>query len=70
MTVPEIPEEIWEENGFKSSWSGNDDNCVEVVFVPTADVVGVRDTKDREGGQLVLPTATWRGLVTVVRSKK
>ncbi|NHD19452.1 MULTISPECIES: DUF397 domain-containing protein [unclassified Actinopolyspora] len=35
-----------------SSCSANDAHCVEVAL--TAEAVGVRDTKDRSGGTLVL----------------
>ncbi|GAA4554221.1 DUF397 domain-containing protein [Amycolatopsis samaneae] len=47
-----------------SSYSGEQGSCVEVRLSP---VVGVRDTKDREGGQLALPAAAWRALLTTIR---
>jgi hypothetical protein len=34
---------------------------VEVALDPT--VVGVRDTKDREGGQLSVPGLAWRAMI-------
>ena len=41
----------------KSSFTA-EDSCVEVGL--GADVVGVRDTKNRGGGHLVVPEAAWR----------
>ncbi|MET7996884.1 DUF397 domain-containing protein [Amycolatopsis sp. NPDC005232] len=40
--------------------SQNGNNCVEVALDPA--VVGVRDTKDRAGGQLAVPGVAWRAL--------
>ncbi|MFE0025504.1 DUF397 domain-containing protein [Amycolatopsis sp. NPDC059021] len=47
-----------------SSYTGEQGNCVEVKLAHT---VGVRDTKDREGGQLRLRGAAWRALLTTIR---
>ena len=47
-----------------SSYSQNSTECVEVRL---ADVVGVRDTKDRQGGQLALPAAAWQAAVDRLR---
>ena len=41
----------------KSSYSGSEGECVEVAVAPS--VVGVRDTKDRDGGALSIPTSAW-----------
>lgn len=47
---------------FKSSYSGSEgDNCVEVADSPEA--VRVRDSKDKDGGQLALSRATWSTFV-------
>jgi hypothetical protein len=43
----------------KSSYSDQKD-CVEVTLAPQ---VGVRDTKDREGGQLDLPADAWQAFI-------
>jgi hypothetical protein len=40
-----------------SSHSSDQANCVEVAATTTA--VGVRDTKDREGGHLTVPAPAW-----------
>jgi hypothetical protein len=45
----------------KSSRSGDSGNCVEVAGVAYA--VGVRDTKDRDGGTLTFPAGTWTRFV-------
>lgn len=45
----------------KSRYSQNGGNCVEVNTVATP--VGVRDTKDRAGGQLAIPGTAWRALI-------
>jgi hypothetical protein len=40
----------------KSTHSGPHENCVEVALAP---VVRIRDTKDRPGGTLEIPTRSW-----------
>lgn len=40
----------------KSSWSADQKDCVEVC---TEETVGVRDTKDRVGGELQLSPPAW-----------
>lgn len=53
----------------KSSYSGNDSdttNCVEVAFVPSADGVCVRDSKDPDGGMFSLPADGWRSFLAAV----
>jgi hypothetical protein len=47
-----------------SSYSDNGSNCVEVRV---ADVVGVRDTKDRLGGQLAVQAAAWQAAINRLR---
>ncbi|HEV7980630.1 DUF397 domain-containing protein [Amycolatopsis sp.] len=48
----------------KSSYSGNNSDCVEVALGET---VGVRDTKDRDRGALVLTSQAWSALLGAVR---
>jgi hypothetical protein len=48
----------------KSSYSGSQTECVEVALTP--EVVGVRDTKDRDGGTLLVPAAVWQAFVTAL----
>lgn len=48
----------------KSTYSDDPvNNCVEVAMGP---VVGVRDTKDRAGGQLALTRTAWDAFLTTV----
>ncbi|WP_020670683.1 DUF397 domain-containing protein [Amycolatopsis nigrescens] len=44
-------------NWQKSSYSGGGEECVEVALEPAE--VGVRDTKDRDGGQLTFTPSAW-----------
>ncbi|MGW4487925.1 DUF397 domain-containing protein [Amycolatopsis sp. NPDC004368] len=48
------------DNWRKPSRSQNGNNCVEVAL--SAAVVGVRDTKDRAGGELAVAGVAWRAL--------
>ncbi|MGW1680424.1 DUF397 domain-containing protein [Saccharopolyspora sp. NPDC002376] len=50
----------------KSSYSGPDTNCVEVGL--SSDEVGVRDTKDCDGGLLAVEQRQWRAFLAAVRS--
>lgn len=45
----------------KSSFSNANDDCVEVALEPAE--VGVRDSKDLQGGELHLSAASWAALV-------
>ncbi|WP_019856035.1 DUF397 domain-containing protein [Actinopolyspora mortivallis] len=45
----------------KSSRSANNAHCVEVAL--TSEAVGVRDTKDRQGGILTITPTAWAGFV-------
>ncbi|MGW1676318.1 DUF397 domain-containing protein [Saccharopolyspora sp. NPDC002376] len=49
----------------KSSRSSNYGNCVEVAFSGSA--VAARDSKDPDGGQLVLGAATWASFLEGLR---
>lgn len=49
----------------KSSRSQNASECVEVKL--SADEVGVRDTKDRPGGQLTVPADAWQAALNRLR---
>jgi hypothetical protein len=48
----------------KSRYSQNSTECVEVRL---AEVVGVRDTKDRHGGQLTVSGAAWHAAIERLR---
>ncbi|MCU1685401.1 MAG: hypothetical protein JWQ81_6140 [Amycolatopsis sp.] len=48
----------------KSSYSGGAENCTEVA--QSRENVYVRDTKDRDGGLLDVPAASWRSFLETV----
>lgn len=48
----------------KSSFSGQEVNCVEVAF--TGPIAGVRDSKQPEAGHLTLPAPAYRTFLTQV----
>ncbi|AOS64457.1 DUF397 domain-containing protein [Actinoalloteichus hymeniacidonis] len=50
----------------KSSRSGESTNCVEIGQAPG--LVGIRDTKNREGGTLVVGSAAFGALLTAVKA--
>jgi hypothetical protein len=52
-------------NWRKSSRSGSQANCVEVGSAPG--VIGVRDTKNRDGGTIMLPGPAWSAFIAGVR---
>lgn len=49
----------------KSSYSGGGNNCVEVATGPAT--VAVRDSKNPEGGQLVLGASAWTAFTTAIK---
>jgi hypothetical protein len=53
----------WRKSSY--SGSGNDDVCVEVARLPEA--IGVRDSKDPDGGRLELGRGGFSDLVTRVK---
>jgi hypothetical protein len=59
MTTPRDPDK-WR----KSSFSSTETNCVEVAY---SKAIEVRDTKDRDGGQLAVTTAAWRSFTASVK---
>jgi hypothetical protein len=60
--VPRWDQAVW----FKSVRSNGSGNCVEVAFVDG--VVGVRDSKDPNGGVLEFAAENWAAFVAAVRS--
>ncbi|MGW2541387.1 DUF397 domain-containing protein [Kitasatospora sp. NPDC001574] len=53
---------------FKSSYSSNGGNCVEVARNTADGVVPVRDSKDPQGPALVFPAAEFAAFLTAVRA--
>jgi hypothetical protein len=62
MTVFDLSQAAWR----KSTYSGQNGNCVEVAA--PGPVVAVRDSKDTTGSALVLSSAEWRRFVAQVRA--
>ena len=60
MTAPEPDGIVWH----TSSYSGTNGGCVEVS--PTPDAVHVRDSKDRTGPALTVPTTAWQAFLTTL----
>jgi hypothetical protein len=54
------PESTWR----KSSYSSSQGQCVEVSLAPER--AGVRDMKDRDGGALIVPSASWRAFTAML----
>lgn len=53
------------DNWRTSSFSGGGSNCVEVAFTP--DLVGVRDSKNRDSGVLAFGAEQWHQFIAAVR---
>ena len=51
-----------------STRSGNQGNCVEVALSTDGTSVGVRDSKDRIGGTLVVSRSAWTGFVNSIQT--
>jgi hypothetical protein len=51
----------------KSSWSTYNGNCVEVAALRSG-LIGVRDSKDRQGPALIVSDAAWHAFVARVKS--
>lgn len=55
-------------NWRKSSKSAVEGNCVEVAVAP--EIVGVRDSKDRDGDVLVFPQQKWADFLAGLRRSR
>lgn len=58
---------IDEDRWFKSARSANGGDCVQAAIVPGV-VVGVRDSKDPDGGQLRLAPQAWKAFIDAVKN--
>ncbi|MER7047384.1 DUF397 domain-containing protein [Streptomyces jumonjinensis] len=56
-------EHIWKKSSYSDSHGGS---CVEVAALTAR--VGIRDSKDRLGPALVVPSAAWSSFVGMVRA--
>lgn len=61
MIVPSRTDRNWR----ISSYSGTDNQCVEVAI--GTPVVGLRDSKARTAGELDVPAAAWAALLEQIR---
>ncbi len=61
--MPVTPEE-WT----KSSRSGTNADCVELMLRPSTGQVMVRDSKDPDGAQLALDLGSYRELLAAIRA--
>jgi hypothetical protein len=52
----------------KSTRSGGGSNCVEVAVAGGGKAVGVRDSKNRDGGILVFSPAEWTAFIGSARA--
>ncbi|PRW61663.1 DUF397 domain-containing protein [Actinopolyspora mortivallis] len=64
MTPDSLTDAVWRKS---SRSSGNGGACVEVGFTP--ETIGVRDTKDREGGTLVFSDTQWEAFLDTVKRR-
>ncbi|MDV6011007.1 DUF397 domain-containing protein [Haloechinothrix sp. LS1_15] len=56
MTAPGFTNATWITSSYSS---GNGGNCVEISLSRVNRAVGVRDSKDRDGGHLTVPASAW-----------
>ena len=63
MTSTDPSDIVW----FKSSYSGSQGDCVEVVFLDGG-LTGVRDSKDSAGPALVFSPSEWDAFVDTATS--
>jgi hypothetical protein len=77
MTAPEPDGIVWHTSSYSpnggacvevgwrtSSYSGTNGDCVEVA--PAPDAVLVRDSKNRTGPALTIPTPAWQAFLTTL----
>lgn len=64
MDITGFPTAAWR----KATYSGNSTDCVEVAR--SGNAVGLRDTKDRDGGALTVQGTVWAGLRGTLSSSR
>jgi hypothetical protein len=64
VSSPDLRTAQW----FKSSYSSNNGTCVEVAFLPGG--VAARDSKDHNGGALIIDPATFRAFLHAVTTPR
>ncbi|GAA0509027.1 DUF397 domain-containing protein [Saccharopolyspora thermophila] len=63
MQERDLSQAVWRKS---SRSNGNGGACVEVAVTP--EVVGVRDTKDRDGGTLTFTPDRWAAFLTALKN--
>ena len=63
---PDLSHALWRKSSYSSSTG---QNCVEVATNLPA-IVAVRDSKNRDGPQLIVSAAEWGAFVTGIREGK
>lgn len=53
----------------KSSYSANNDNCVEVADMPSGDAA-IRDTQNRPLGHISFPAAEWSAFLADLKDER
>lgn len=64
QSVVDLSHAVWRKSS-RSGNAGDNDNCVEVAISGRG--VGVRDSKNRDGGALTFPAARWSAFLTALR---
>ena len=62
MNYPDLSSALWR----KSSYSSQNGQCVEIARLSQG--VAVRDSKDPEGGKLLVDSASWRHFLHTLKS--
>lgn len=65
--MDELEDAIWRKSSYSGGASGN---CVEVAFAPSDRVVGIRDSKNPQGGALVVTRDQWRAFVVMATQRQ
>ncbi|MGQ0837854.1 DUF397 domain-containing protein [Actinokineospora sp.] len=62
MSTVDLSGARWRRSSFSDNGSGN---CVEIALVGTS--TAIRDSKNRDGGTLIVTPRQWTGLLAVAR---
>ncbi|GAB3494574.1 DUF397 domain-containing protein [Amycolatopsis cihanbeyliensis] len=63
MPVSDLADAVWRTSSYSNTTANE---CVEVAHRPR--VVGIRDSKDRDGGMLTVPAEGWSAFLAAVRA--
>ncbi|MEC3982612.1 DUF397 domain-containing protein [Amycolatopsis sp. H20-H5] len=62
MSAPDLTKASWHKSSYSNGAGGE---CVEIAQIPG--IVGIRDTKDRDGGSLACPATAWTAFLGQIR---